>query len=104
MAKIINASSSVTYVNSPFHLDVWMSFYTWAPSVDDEYIFGQPNHVAVDTWPTFRDVLIGTNEDEARFFLSMICSILTAIADQLFLGDLYIKCDGGNLYDHTLET
>ena len=102
MAKIINASSSVTYVNSLFHLDVWMSFYSWAPSVDNEYIFGQPNLVAVDTWPVSRDVLIGTNEDEARFFLSMICSILTAIADQLFLGGLFIKCDGGNLYDHTL--
>ena len=102
MAKIINASSSVTYVNSLLHLDVWMSFYSWAPSVDNEYIFGQPNHVAIETWPSSKSVLIGTNEDEGRFFLDMICTILTAIADQIFLGDIFIKCDGGNLYDHTL--
>jgi hypothetical protein len=32
----------------------------------------------------------------------MICQILNAVADQMFLGDKFIKCDGGNLYDHTL--
>lgn len=102
MAEIVKMSPSVTYTNSLLHLDVWMTFYTWAPSVDDSYVFGQPNHVAVDTWPASKALLIGTNEDEARFFQVIICSILEGVADQVPMGDTFIKCDGGNLYDHAL--
>eukprot|EP00956_Cyclotella_meneghiniana_P032158 scaffold87032_cov30-Cyclotella_meneghiniana.AAC.1 len=79
-----------------------MSFYTWAPSVDEKYIFGQPNHIVVETWPSTKAVLIGTNEEEGRFFLDMICKILEGIAGQIIFGDLFIKCDGNSLYDHTL--
>ena len=103
ISEIIKASSSVAYTNSPLlELDVWMSFYTWAPSVDEKYIFGQPNHIVVETWPSTKAVLIGTNEEEGRFFLDMICKILEGIAGQIIFGDLFIKCDGNSLYDHTL--
>ena len=102
MAEIIKQSSAVTYINSLLRLDIWMTFYTWAPSVDNVYVYGQPNKVAIETWPASKAVLVGTNEEEARFFQQLICTILEGIADQSPLGGDFIKCDGGNLYDHAL--
>lgn len=97
MKKIIKESSSVIYTNSFYFLDIWMSFYTWAPSIDGELVLGQPNKVVLEHWNDSKPVLMGTNEDEARFFINMICQILGGISD-ILPADL-IKCDyeGDNL-------
>jgi len=135
MSQILLASTKVMYINNLYKLDIWMSFYTWAPSIDIDididatgtsnssgcrrnsvvdvleddndgnyttttttgYITGQPNKVVLDTWPSDKAVLIGTNEDEGRFFIELMCTILDAIPTALFKCDAYF-----DWYDATM--